>query len=157
MDFGQKVALKTVDFLVDFFGGFLPACFPKENGPKKSTKKSTKNPPPKKPNTQIHQKFQGRGVLEINSKTVMLGSGFGRKFFFFDFYFEPPDFVADFVARFVSSFLWAIVPRKILQENPCKILQKMCTTKVPNTFLQRGRAKLCHVTVLYSKFSLTHK
>ena len=38
VDFGQKVAFKTVDFLVDFSVDF----FPKENGPKKSKRKSTK-------------------------------------------------------------------------------------------------------------------
>ena len=60
VNFGQRVALKTVDFLVDFSVDFFSACFPKENGPKKNPRKNALP----KPNTKIHQKFQGRGVLD---------------------------------------------------------------------------------------------
>ena len=61
MDFGQRVSLEIVEFLVDFSVDLFPACFPKENGPKKSTKKIQL----RKPNTKIHQKFQRRGVPDI--------------------------------------------------------------------------------------------
>ena len=55
---GQKVALKIMDFLLFFLGGgvIFPACFLPENGPKRST-----NTPPRKPNTKIHDKSQGKG------------------------------------------------------------------------------------------------
>ena len=55
--FWSKSFLDNRGIIGGFFGGFFPACFPMENGPKTSTKKS-----PRKPNTKIHQKFQGRGI-----------------------------------------------------------------------------------------------
>ena len=60
MDFRQKVALKTVDFLVDFSVDFFLLVFPR----KMARKNPRKNPPPK-PNTKIHQTIQGRGVLMV--------------------------------------------------------------------------------------------
>ena len=55
----------------------------------------------------------------------LLGSVFGRTDFSRIFIFQPPDFFADFVAGLFLLVLWEKVPRKILQENPGKILQNL--------------------------------
>ena len=53
-----------------------------------------------------------------------------------DFIFEPPDFSDIF------SFLWEKVHRKILRENPGKILQNLYNQKSPTTFC-RGTGPTC--------------
>ena len=59
-----------------------------------------------------------------------------------DFYFGPPDFFTDFVVGFVLL----IFVGKSGQENPPgkspAKSSKIYTTKIPDTFLQRGRAKV---------------
>ena len=77
----------------------------------------------------------------------LLGSDFGRTDFSRIFIFEPSDFPRILSPDFLSSFLWEKVPRKILQEknppgkSPAKS-SKIYTTKIPDTFLQRGRANI---------------
>ena len=83
--------------------------------------------------------------LEKTSKMVrtgeFLGSAFGRTDFSRIFIFGPPDFFADFVAGF---FLLIFVGKSVQKNPPGKSpakSSKFYTTKIPDTFLQRGRAK----------------
>ena len=48
-----------------------------------------------------------------------------------------------FSPDFFPSFLWEKCPEKILQENPRQNPPKIYTTKIPDTFLQRVRPKVC--------------
>ena len=75
---------------------------------------------------------------------MLLWSDFGRTDFA-DFHFEPPDFFADFVAGFfLLIFLWGKrAQRNPPQKSPAKS-SKIYTTKIPDTFLQRGRPK-CYI------------
>ena len=50
-NFPERILLENLGLFGGFFGGFLPACFSKENGPNKMIEKN----PPQKPNTQIHE------------------------------------------------------------------------------------------------------
>ena len=71
----------------------------------------------------------------------ILGSVFGRTDFSRIFVFGPPDFFADFVAGF---FLLIFVGKSAQKNPPGKSpakSSKIYTTKIPDTFLQRGRAK----------------
>ena len=77
------------------------------------------------------------GILEVE----ILGSVFGRTDFSRILIFGPPDFFADFVAGF---FLLIFVGKSAQKNPPGKSpakSSKICTTKIPDTFLQRGRAK----------------
>ena len=70
----------------------------------------------------------------------MLGSDSGRTDFSRIFIFGPPVFFADFVAGF---FLLIFVGKSAQKNPPGKIpakSSKIYTTKIPDTFLQRGRA-----------------
>ena len=71
-----------------------------------------------------------------------LGSVFGRTDFSRIFIFGPPDFFADFVAGF---FLLIFVGKSAQKNPPGKFpakSSKTYTTKIPVTFLQRGRANI---------------
>ena len=68
----------------------------------------------------------------------MVRVGSWQNGFFAELYFEPPDFSSHFVAGF-PSFLWEKCPEKSSRKIPGKILP-ISTTKIPDTFLQRGRA-----------------
>ena len=75
------------------------------------------------------------------SSHELLGSAFGRTDFSRIFIFGPPDFFADFLAGF---FLLIFVGKSAQKNPPGKSppkSSKFCTTKIPDTFLQRGRAK----------------
>ena len=78
----------------------------------------------------------------VTHNTNILGSVFGRTDFLRIFIFGPPVFYADFVA----GFLLLMFVGKSAQKNPAwKSLaksSKFYTTKIPDTFLQRGRAKI---------------
>ena len=69
-----------------------------------------------------------------------LGPVHGRTDFSRIFIFEPPDFFADFLA----GFFLLIFVGKSAQKNPPRKSpgksSKIYTTKIPDTFLQRGRA-----------------
>ena len=71
-----------------------------------------------------------------------LGPVHGRTDFSWIFIFEPPDFFADFLA----GFFLLIFVGKSAQKNPPRKSpgksSKIYTTKIPDTFLQRGRAKI---------------
>ena len=70
-----------------------------------------------------------------------LGSDFGRMDFSRIFFVGPPDFFADFVAGF---FLLIFVGKSGQKNPPGKSpakSSKIYTTKIPDTFLQRGWAK----------------
>ena len=70
-----------------------------------------------------------------------LGSDFGRADFSRIFIFGPPDFFADFVA---GLFLLIFVGKSVKKNPPGKSPAKssnIYTAKIPDTFLQRGRAK----------------
>ena len=77
-----------------------------------------------------------------NHPLVKLGPVHGRTDFLRIFIFEPPDFFADFLA----GFFLLIFVGKSAQKNPPRKSpgksSKIYTTKIPDTFLQRGRAKL---------------
>ena len=72
--------------------------------------------------------------------TYFLGSDLGRTDFSRIFIFGPPDFFLDFVA----GYFLLIFVRKSAQKNPPgkspAKSSKICTTKIPDTFLQRGWA-----------------
>ena len=71
----------------------------------------------------------------------MTGSVFGRTDFSRIFIFGPPDFFADFLAGF---FLLIFVGKSAQKNPPGKSpakSSKICTTKIPDTFLQRVRPK----------------
>ena len=73
----------------------------------------------------------------------MLGSVFGRTDFSRIFIFGPPDFPADFLAGF---FLLIFVGKSAQKNPPGKSPAKSSknyTAKIPDTVLQRGRAKRC--------------
>ena len=75
-----------------------------------------------------------------------LRAGSWQNGFFADFYFifEPSDFFTDFLSGFFfSDFCGKKWPEKFSKKIPGKIAKssKINTTKVPNTYLQRGRAK----------------
>ena len=73
--------------------------------------------------------------------TKILGSAFGRTDFSRIFIFEPPDFFADFLAGFfLLSFVGKSAQKNPPGKSPAKS-SKIYTTKIPDTFLQRGRAK----------------
>ena len=81
------------------------------------------------------------GAAISSPRIVRVGSW--QNGFFADFYFWAAGFFADFVAGF---FLLIFVGKRAQKNPPGKSpakSSKMCTTKVPNTFLQRGRAKNC--------------
>ena len=73
--------------------------------------------------------------------------------FFADFFFELPDFFADFLA----GFFLLIFVGKSAQKNPPRKSpgksSKIYITKIPDTFLQRGRANLCWPPNLFLSFS----
>ena len=71
-------------------------------------------------------------------------AGFRQSEFFADFYFWAAGFFRGFSRLdFFSSFLWEKVPRKHPPgKSPAKS-SKIFTTKIPDTCLQRGRAKTC--------------
>ena len=72
--------------------------------------------------------------LEIFWSLGPLGTDFSRIFIL-----EPPDFFADFVAGFFLLIFWGKSAQKNpLGESPAKS-SKIHTTKIPDTFLQRGR------------------
>ena len=78
------------------------------------------------------------GVTCVN----LSGSDFGRTDFLRIFIFGPPDFFADFVAGF---FLLIFVGKSAQKNPPAKSPAKSSknyTTKIPDNFLQRGRAKI---------------
>ena len=78
--------------------------------------------------------FFSGGGLQI------LGSDFGRTDFSRIFIFGPPDFFADFLAGFfLLIFLGKSAQRNPPGKSPAKS-SKIYTTKIPDTFLQRGRA-----------------
>ena len=82
----------------------------------------------------------------------MLGSDFGRTDFSRIFIFEPPDFFADFLA---GSFLLIFAGKSAQKNPPGKSpakSSKIYTTKIPDTFLQRGRAKFCKKNTLTITF-----
>ena len=56
------------------------------------------------------------------------------------FIFGPPDFSADFVAGFFLLIFVGKSAQKILQEKSPAKSSKIYATKIPDTFLQRGRA-----------------
>ena len=60
-----------------------------------------------------------------------------------------------FSPDFFSSFSWEKVLRKILQENPLENLSKIYTTKIPDTFLQRGRANIWEAQISQATTELT--
>ena len=68
---------------------------------------------------------------------LFLGSDFGRTGFSRIFNFGPSDFFADFLAGF---YLLVFVVKKFPEKSSRKIPGKINTPKIPNTFLQRGRA-----------------
>ena len=59
-----------------------------------------------------------------------------------DFIFEPPHLFEDLVAGFFLFFLWDKVLRKNRVGEPLAKSSKFDTTKIPDTSLQRGRAKM---------------
>ena len=70
----------------------------------------------------------------------MLGSVLGRTDFLRIFMFQPPNFFPDFLAGF---FLLIFVGKSAQKNPPGKSpakSSKIYTTKIPDTFLQRGRA-----------------
>ena len=74
-------------------------------------------------------------------ESIFLGPAMGRTDFSRIFVFGPPDFFADFVAGF---FLLIFVGKSAQKNPPGKSpakSSKFYTTKIPDTFLQRGRAK----------------
>ena len=84
-------------------------------------------------------------VTEASEKVTVsniLGPVRGRTDFSRIFIFEPPDFFADFLA----GFFLLIFVGKSAQKNPPRKSpgkpSKIYTTKIPDTFLQRGRAKI---------------
>ena len=81
---------------------------------------------------------------DADSKTQkMLGSVFGRTDFSRIFIFVPLDFCADFVAGFfLLIFVGKSAQKNPPRKSPAKS-SKIYTTKIPDTFLQRGRAKRC--------------
>ena len=70
----------------------------------------------------------------------LVGSVFGRTLCGFLF-LGRRSFSLFFSPDFFLSFLWEKVPRKILQEIPPAKSFNIYTTKIPDTFLQRGQAK----------------
>ena len=70
--------------------------------------------------------------------------GLGRMDFFADFIFGPPDFFADVVAGFfLLIFVGKSAQKNHPEKSPAKA-SKIYTTKIPDTFLQRGQAKSWH-------------
>ena len=73
----------------------------------------------------------------------MLGSVFGRTDFSRIFIIGSPDFFADFVAGFyLLIFVGKSAQKNPPGKSPAKS-SKIYTTKIPDTFLQRSRAKKC--------------
>ena len=71
----------------------------------------------------------------------LLGSIFGRTDFSRIFFFGPQDFFRGFSRRIFSPhFCGKSAQKNPPGKSPAKS-SKICTTKIPNTFLQRGRAK----------------
>ena len=91
-------------------------------------------------------------VLSLSFPRILLGSVFGRMDFSRIFCFGPPDFVADFVAGFFLIFVGKSAQKTPPGNSPAKSF-KIYTTKIPDTFLPRGRAKFCGFMVTL-RFSL---
>ena len=88
-----------------------------------------------------------------SSPSQILGSAFGRTDFSRIFIFGPPEFFADFVAGF--SLLIIFVGKSAQKNPPGKSpakSSKIYTTKIPDTFLQRGRATKLTIFVSFSQF-----
>ena len=78
-----------------------------------------------------------------------LGSVLGRTDFSRISIFGPPDFFADFLAGF---FLLIFVGKSAQKNPPAKSpakSSKIYTTKIPDTFLQRGRANIAQSRLFY--------
>ena len=85
-------------------------------------------------------RFKNTSVSKWVFGPLLLGPDSGRTDFSRIFIFEPPDFFADFVAGF---FLLIFVGKSAQKNPPGKSpakSSKFYTTKIPDTFLQRGRA-----------------
>ena len=78
------------------------------------------------------------GVLRAH----LLGSVFGRTDFSRISIFGPPDFVADFVAGFFRLFFVGESAQKNPPGKSPTKSSKVYTTKIPDTFLRRGRANI---------------
>ena len=85
-------------------------------------------------------KRKGWSCALLHKRAPMLGSVFGRTDFSRIFFFEPPDFFADFVAGFsLLIFVGKSAQKSPPGKSPAKS-SKLYTTKIPDNFLQRGRA-----------------
>ena len=85
--------------------------------------------------------FEGRNSgLKRNARRTsqILGSVLGRMDFSQIFIFGPRDFFADFETDSSPHFCGNKCPEKSSRNIPGKLLQ-ICTTKILDTFLQRGR------------------
>ena len=83
-----------------------------------------------------HRNFQAR--LKISSGLVCGRTDISRIFFVL----EPPDFVADLIAGFfLLIFVGKNAQKNLPRKSPAKS-SKFYTTKIPNHFLQRGRARI---------------
>ena len=97
----------------------------------------------KKCETGGQKTVRNRQPKKCENERKVLGSDFGRTDFSRIFIFGPPDFFADFLAGFfLLIFVGKSAQKNPPGESPAKS-SKIYTTKIPDTFLQRGRTKKC--------------
>ena len=84
-----------------------------------------------------------RSVSSCDLRIRIVRVGFWQNGFVADFYFWAAGFFRRFCRRIFSpQFCGKKYPEESSRKIPAKS-SKICTTKIPDTFLQRGRAKNC--------------